>query len=64
MLEIVDGMGGTEEASVMFAGKKYPVENAAFMNAVYAHGADMDDGNRKAMGHVGAHVMPVALNSL
>ena len=31
--------------------------NAAFMNAVYAHGADMDDGNRKSAGHIGAHVI-------
>ena len=31
--------------------------DAAFMNAVYAHGADMDDGNRLSMGHVAAHVI-------
>ena len=30
---------------------------AAFINALYAHGADMDDGNRLAMGHIGAHVI-------
>lgn len=50
-------MGGREEASVLFSDTRLPAMNAAFMNAVYAHGADMDDGNRKAMGHVGAHVM-------
>ena len=48
---------GKEEASVLLKNKKLPVGNAAFLNAVYAHGADMDDGNRKAMGHVAAHVM-------
>jgi len=48
---------GKEEASVLCKDRKLPVGNAAFLNAVYAHGADMDDGNRKAMGHVAAHVM-------
>jgi len=57
MEEIFFEMGGREEASVLCENKKLPVGNAAFMNAVYAHGADMDDGNRKAMGHVAAHVM-------
>lgn len=49
--------GGKEESSVLLKNMKLPVGNAAFLNAVYAHGADMDDGNRKAMGHVAAHVM-------
>lgn len=49
--------GGKEEASVLLTKEKLPVGNAAFMNAIYAHGADMDDGNKKAMGHVAAHVM-------
>lgn len=56
--KIVFGMGGREESRVLFSDKRLPCENAAFLNGVYAHGADMDDGNRKAMGHVGAHVMP------
>lgn len=55
-------MGGKEESTVLFSKKKLPCENAAFLNAVYAHGADMDDGNRKAMGHVGAHVIPAVLS--
>ncbi|MGI6508630.1 MAG: MmgE/PrpD family protein [Saccharofermentanales bacterium] len=57
MLGIVRGMSGVGDSSVFELDHKLPVENAAFMNAVYAHGADMDDGNRKAMGHVAAHVM-------
>ncbi len=48
---------GKKESSVLCKSIKLPVGNAAFLNAVYAHGADMDDGNRKAMGHVAAHVM-------
>lgn len=49
--------GGKEESSVLCKNTKLPVGNAAFLNAIYAHGADMDDGNRKAMGHIAAHVM-------
>ena len=57
MEDIFFETGGKEEASVLCKNVKLPVGNAAFLNAVYAHGADMDDGNRKAMGHVAAHVM-------
>ena len=57
IMGIIRNMGGKQEASVFELDEKLPAENAAFMNAVYAHGADMDDGNRKAMGHVAAHVM-------
>ena len=49
--------GGKKESSILLREEKLPVMNAAFLNAAYAHGADMDDGNRKAMGHVAAHVM-------
>ena len=45
-------------ATVFYTGQKLPTEKAAFMNAVYAHGAELDDGNKKAMGHVGVHVIP------
>lgn len=54
---ILKNNGGRPEASVLLAEKKIPAMDAAFMNAIYAHGADMDDGNRKAMGHIAAHVM-------
>lgn len=57
MEDIFFETGGKEESSVLCKDIKLPVGNAAFLNAVYAHGADMDDGNRKAMGHVAAHVM-------
>ena len=50
--------GGAEESSVMFQSKRYPVRLAAFMNAVYGHGAELDDGNKKAAGHAGVHLIP------
>lgn len=53
--------GGVEESTVLFADRKLPCGKAAFLNACYSHGADMDDGNRKAMGHVGAHVFSAVL---
>lgn len=57
MLDITRNQSGGAEASVFGLDERLSAEAAAFMNAVYAHGADMDDGNRKAMGHVAAHVM-------
>lgn len=61
VLSLMEEIGGTEQSSILFSDKKMPATNSAFVNAVYAHGADMDDGNRKAMGHVGAHVIPSVL---
>lgn len=58
VLTLMTRMGGCEESTVLFSGQKLPACNAAYMNALYAHGADMDDGNRKAAGHVATHVMP------
>ena len=57
VLPLMEGLGNKEESDILYLSHKTPAENAAFMNAVYAHGADMDDGNKKAMGHVAAHVM-------
>lgn len=55
--DIMFSMGGKEEASVLFEDRRLPAENAAFLNAIYAHGADIDDGHKGAMGHVACHVM-------
>lgn len=56
MESIFFDMGGKEEATVLFSEKRLPAQSAAILNATYAHGADMDDGHKRAMGHVGAHV--------
>ena len=50
--------GGAEESFVLFQRKKYPARPAAFMNAVYGHGAELDDGNKAAAGHAGVHLIP------
>ena len=57
IMSIVEESSGKAESSVFCCNKKYPCEQAAFMNAIYAHGADMDDGNKKSMGHIAAHTM-------
>ena len=55
---VVFPQGGAEESSILFSGKKYPARLAAFMNSVYGHGAELDDGNKKAAGHAGVHLIP------
>ncbi len=60
MEQIFFDMGGKAEATVQFSDEKLPAQSAAILNATYAHGADMDDGHKRAMGHVGAHVFSAA----
>ncbi len=55
---VVFPQGGAEESSVLFQERKYPARLAAFMNSVYGHGAELDDGNKKAAGHAGVHLIP------
>ena len=59
--EVITEQGGKSEASVFSQTKKYPAHSAAFLNALYGHGAELDDGNKRAMGHVGVHVIPAVL---
>lgn len=58
---VVLAQGGKEEASVYLQSSLYPARTAAFMNALYGHGAELDDGNKKAMGHPGVHIIPAVL---
>lgn len=55
---VVYPQGGVEESFVLFQDKKYPARLAAFMNSLYGHGAELDDGNKKAAGHAGVHLIP------
>ena len=56
--DIVFSQGGTTDSSVFKNSRKLPARSAAFMNSVYGHGAELDDGNKKAAGHAGVHVIP------
>lgn len=57
---VIDETESNGNCSVLCLPKKYSVGTSAYLNALYAHGADMDDGNKKAMGHVAAHVISTA----
>ncbi|WP_165253199.1 MmgE/PrpD family protein [Adlercreutzia sp. ZJ304] len=48
-------------SSIFFKEGKYSVLDAAMINAAYAHGADMDDGNKQAAGHIGTHIVPAIM---
>lgn len=56
-LSIIRENGGTQQASILFEERKYPADSAAYMNAVYSHGADIDDGNRNSAGHIATHII-------
>lgn len=49
---------GTDESCIFKQEKKYPAGKAAFMNSLYGHGAELDDGNKNAAGHAGVHLIP------
>ena len=48
-------------ATVIGSTKALTVTGATWVNGAYASALDMDDGNRMAMGHPGASVIPAAL---
>lgn len=56
--KVIYPQGGTEESYVFLQSQKYPASKAAFMNSIYGHGAELDDGNKKAAGHAGVHLIP------
>ncbi|MEO8010376.1 MAG: MmgE/PrpD family protein, partial [Dokdonella sp.] len=49
------------DATVIGSAKALSVAGATWVNGAYASALDMDDGNRMAMGHPGANVIPAAL---
>lgn len=56
--KVILAQGGVPESSIFFKPNKLPARSAAFINAIYCHGAELDDGNKKAMGHIGTHIIP------
>lgn len=54
-------LGGAPESTVMLDGRKLPAATAAYLNATYGHGADIDDGHRSANGHPGVALIPAVL---
>jgi len=59
--DYVMGLGGKEEATIVCYGDKTTTENAAFVNATFGHGFEMDDVYAPALAHPGPIVVPAAL---
>lgn len=57
---VVD-MGGRGESTVVNYGTKVPMLDAAFVNATFGQGCELDDVGFAAGGHLGAATVPVAL---
>ena len=56
--KVILPQGGAEESVVFRQGRRYPAGKAAFLNSAYGHGAELDDGNKRAAGHGGVHLIP------
>ena len=63
--EVVTEAGGRAEATVVNHGTRLPAHEAAFVNATYGQGCELDDGLRDVDGNTGGHpgamTVPVAL---
>src|SRR5438067_10800340 len=59
--EYYASLGGKPEASLLLDERRVPAINAAFVNGVYGHTLDMDDGHRLAGGHPGVATIPAPL---
>ncbi len=57
----VRGFGGLGESTIVNYGDKVRAENAAFANATFGHGFEMDDSYLPGNVHPGCVVVPVAL---
>jgi 2-methylcitrate dehydratase PrpD len=57
----VADMGGRGESTVVHYGTKVPMLDAAFVNATFGQGCELDDVGFAAGGHLGAATVPVAL---
>jgi len=59
--EVICGMGGRDEATIIGDGRKIPALHASLLNGVRGHPLDMDDGHRYANAHPGVAIIPAAL---
>src|SRR5687768_10097177 len=57
----VSEMGGRGESTIVNYGTKTPALDAAFVNATFGQGCELDDVGFAAGGHPGAATVPVAL---
>lgn len=52
---------GLKQSSVLFEQERFSMAGAAFLNAFWGHGADLDDGHMLSSGHPGVCVIPAVL---
>jgi 2-methylcitrate dehydratase PrpD len=58
---VMTAAGGAAEATVVNTGERVPAASAAYVNAAFGHGAELDDYANAAGAHTGAVVVPVAV---
>ncbi len=63
VVQYLESLGGTPEATIFQTKKKFPAINAVFANASCGHAIDMDDGHRFGALHPGAVIIPTALGT-
>lgn len=61
LVEIINEEHSDGNSTVLFQQRKLPAGAAALLNAVYCHGADIDDGHREAEAHPGVAVNAAVL---
>ncbi|MDW7669598.1 MAG: MmgE/PrpD family protein [Bacillota bacterium] len=61
LIDTINEIDEKSQSNVLFNEKKVSSVNAAFLNASFGHGADIDDGHRTAQGHPGVVVIPSVL---
>src|SRR5271157_2419246 len=63
VVQYLESLGGTPEATIFQTKKKFPAINAVFANASCGHAIDMDDGHRFGALHPGTVIIPTALGT-
>jgi 2-methylcitrate dehydratase PrpD len=61
MLDVIKGIGGNKQATILGHNLKTSMPNAALVNATMGHGLEMDDDHRVACMHPGVPVIPAAM---
>jgi len=61
VINLLKGMGGKKEATILVDGGKVPSVHAAMANSLMAHSLDFDDMHEKAGIHANVSVIPTAL---
>lgn len=61
LVEIVNEESADGKSTTLFQERKLPAGSAALLNAVFCHGADVDDGHREAEAHPGVAVNAAVL---